>query len=176
MSKPKEPATEPTQTSEHLLSTMVIVPVRHEFSNTELLEKSNEIAECVSTKAKLEAEKKTNAAEFKNKIDKEAAQITLLSGHINNKYATVDKACELYANFDTKKREYRLKETGEVVKVEDLHASDYNILQQRLDLDKQVEENNEAGEYAEGGAKVLPMNTDDDDFFAATDDDDDLPL
>ena len=92
----------------------------------------------------------------------------------------MDKACELYANFDTKKREYRLKETGEVVKCEDLHASDYNILQQRLDLDKQIEENNEYGDFAnaEGGAKVLPMNTDDDDFFAPTDDEDDndLPL
>jgi hypothetical protein len=68
---------------EHLLSSMVICPVKHIFTETELLEKSNEIAQCVAEKEKLEAEKKTNAAEYKNKIDKESAAIKLLSGHIN---------------------------------------------------------------------------------------------
>lgn len=149
------------ETQEHVLSSMIVIPVKHIFTDVELLQKSSDIARLITEKESEEAGKKNSAAEYKNKIDKLQADIKLISGHINNKYAHFDKPCELIANFETKRRQYRLKETGEVVKEEDLHASDYNTLQTKLDLEEtmlqediarqqQIEDNNQAGDYADG--------------------------
>lgn len=149
------------ETQEHVLSSMIVIPVKHIFTDVELLQKSSDIARLITEKESEEAGKKNSAAEYKNKIDKLQADIKLISGHINNKYAHFDKPCELIANFETKRRQYRLKETGEVVKEEDLHASDYNTLQTKLDLEEtmlqediarqqQIEENNQIGDYADG--------------------------
>lgn len=138
---------------------MVLVPGKHFFSDEELLQKSSEIAHLLSDIEHEEAEKKTMAAQFKNKIDVLKAEAKLISGHINNKFKFVDVPCELFLDYDTNTRVYMDKQSGEEIKHESFHASDY---QKKIDFtgiapetQAQIDENNQVSEFADPLDEVI---------------------
>ena len=137
------------------LSSMVTVNVKHDFSDTELLQKSSILAQTVKDKENVEAEKKMVMSEFKNNIDKLGAEIKLISGHITNGFMYTDKPAELWLDYENSERIYIDKHDGEtILKKEPFHPSDY---QKKIDFDEQervrngqIDENNEAGDFADG--------------------------
>jgi len=133
---------------------MVTVNVRHNFSHEELLQKSTQIANLINDINTEEAEKKAVGAEYKNKIDKLKAEAKLVSGHITNGFMYTDKPAELWLDYETHERVFTDKHDGTVLKREPFHASDF---QKKIDFDEeernrqlQIDENNEAGEAANG--------------------------
>jgi len=141
------------------IADVVTVNVKHVFSQEELLEKSSALAQTVNDKAEIETEKKAIAAEYKNRIDKLQAEIKLYSGHITNGFAMVDKAAELYLDFESNERVYMDKQTGDLLKTEPFHPSDY---QKKIDFtgtdantDSQIDFNNEVGEFADPLGEVI---------------------
>lgn len=134
------------------ISDYVTVNVKHNFTREELEEQSNLLAQAVKNKTQEEANKKVAMADFANKIKNLEAQINLHSGHINNGYTYQDRVCELYLDFDKKIRLYDDKITGDHLKTEPFHQSDFEKRQLKMNLDEQINENNEAGEFAEGDA------------------------
>lgn len=141
-------------TEQHLekIADYITLNIRHTFSREELEEQSNLLAQAVKNKAQEESNKKVAMADFTNKIKSLEAQINLHSGHINNGYTYSDRVCELYLDFEAKQRIYDDKLTGEHLKTEPFHQSDFEKRQLKMNLDEQIEENNEAGEFAEGDA------------------------
>lgn len=133
-----------------LFAPVVTVNVKHEFSNDERLQKSTQIAQLITDIEHEESEKKAVGSEYKNKIDKLKAEAKLISGHITNGFAFIDKTAELYLNYDECNRVYIDKHERTVLKTEPFHPSDY---QKKLKLEgtqEQIDENNELGDYAEG--------------------------
>lgn len=126
--------------------------VKHTFSREELEEQSSLLAQAVKNKAQEEANKKVAMADFANKIKSLEAQINLHSGHINNGYTYTDRVCELYLDFEQKVRVYDDKQTGEELKREPFHQSDFEKRQLRMNLEAQIGENNGIGDFAEGDA------------------------
>jgi len=136
-----------------LLSSLISVNVRHDFSEVEQIQQSHLFAKTVKDCETEEANKKSDMSVYKNKIDRLKAEIKEISGKINNGYDFIDKAAELWLDYETNQRIYKSKEDGTVLKTEPFHQSDY---QKKLDLDdvetarqQQIEENNATGDYAE---------------------------
>lgn len=133
---------------------MVQISVKHVFSQPELLQKSQQIALLIGDIEHEKAEKKSVAAEYKNKIDKLEAEAKLISGHINNGYTIVDKPAELWLDYANNERVYIDKYSGDELKRESFHASDY---QKKIDFDEEqehingiVSENGAAHDFANG--------------------------
>lgn len=141
---------EQDQENLELFAAVVTVNVKHEFSNDERLQKSTQIAQLISDIEHEEAEKKAVGAEYKNKIDKLKSEAKLISGHITNGFAFIDKTAELYLNYTACNRVYIDKHERTILKVEPFHPSDY---QKKLALEatqEQIDENNDLFDYAEG--------------------------
>lgn len=142
-----------------LLASLVTVNVKHTFSDEEKIQQSSLLAKTVKDCETEEANKKSDMAVYKNKIDRYKAEIKEISGKINNGYDFVDRAAELWLDYETNQRVYTSKETGDVIKTEPFHASDF---QKKIDFDneetarqEQIEENNAAHDYA----NAEPMET-----------------
>jgi hypothetical protein len=137
--------------NQHLekISDYVTITVEHHFTDEELLRKSSELAGLTAEIEVQEQKKKATASEYKNKIDGLKAQAKLIASNINNKWENQERACELYLDFEKKLRLYDDKITGDHLKTEPFHQSDFEKRQLKMNLEQQIEENNEAGEFAE---------------------------
>ena len=132
------------------LSDVVTLNVAHTFTPEEMLQNTDLLVKAVQDKDTEENNKKVANAGFKDKIDRLAADVKLYSGYLSNGFHYRDKTCELWLNFETKKRQYYLKESGELIKEEDFHASDYQkIMDFEQKQKEQADENNAVGELAE---------------------------
>lgn len=160
------------------MADMIILNVKHEFSQAELKQEADMLAQCVSDKQQEENNKKVAMSVFKNKIDTLAGEINLHASNINHGFTYLDKATVLYRDFDNKLRVYFDKQTGDYLKQEAFHPSDF---QKKLDFDTQeelqqaqIEENNAVGEFADpldevietkkGKGKPKPKDTLPDDY------------
>lgn len=137
------------------IADMVQVDVEYRFTEQEILQKSQLIANTLKDKEDLEAKKKQSSADYKNKIDTLSVEIKTLSTHITSGYEMRPVASEIWLDFDKKERVHIDKHSGEEIKREVFRASDY---QQQIDFDEQetnrqeqIDENNEAGNFAEQG-------------------------
>lgn len=135
-----------------LLAKFVTVNARHDFSDEELRQKSQQLARLISDTESEESEKKARAAEAKNKIDKLKAETKLISGHITNGYTFMDKPAELYLDYASNERVYIDKHDGTELMRETFHSSDY---QKKIDFtgidpetEAQINFNNEIGNAA----------------------------
>ncbi|MCW3111294.1 MAG: hypothetical protein JWQ09_5800 [Segetibacter sp.] len=142
-----------------LMASLVTVNTKHVFSDEELLQKSSQIAHLINDINHEEEEKKAIGSQYKNKIDQLKSEAKLVSGHITNGFAFIDKSAERYLDYETNQRIYKSKDTGEIIKTEPFHASDY---QKKLDFDNeeaarqdQIEENNATGGFANGELDAL---------------------
>lgn len=131
------------------VSDYTALTVEHHFTDAELLKKSSELAGLTAEIEIQEAKKKAVGAEFKNKIDGLKAQAKLIAGNINNKWENQDRACELFLDFENKIRVYISKANGEELKSEPFHESDFDKRQLKMNLDAQIDENNQVGDFAE---------------------------
>jgi hypothetical protein len=130
------------------ISDYVTLNVKHIFTEDELKEQSNLLAQGVKNKTQEEANKKVAMADFANKIKSLEAQINVHSGHINNGYTYTDRVCELYLDFENKIRIYDDKQTGQELKREPFHQSDFEKRQLKMNMDEQIEENNSVHDFA----------------------------
>lgn len=119
------------------------------------------MAQSVTDKQATENEKKVAMAAFKNKIDTFEGRIKLHASNINHGFTYIDKAASMYRDFENKKRVYFDRQSGNFLKQEDFHPSDF---QKQLDFEEederlrlediarqeQIEENNRAGNFADG--------------------------
>jgi len=133
------------------MADMVILNVKHEFSADELKQEADMLAQCVSDKQQEENNKKVAMSVFKNKIDTLQGEINLHASNINHGFTYVDKATTMYRDFENQKRVYFDKQTGDFLKSEAFHPSDF---QKKLDFDaeeiarqEQIAENNSVGAY-----------------------------
>ncbi len=140
---------------------LVLVNVKHVFSEDEKAQEAQLLAQAVNDKATTENNKKVIVADFGNKIKQFDAAIRVHSGHVANGFTMMDKPASLYRDYATSKRVYIDKQTNEIVKVEDFHASDFQkkidfeeeesrLREQDIARQQQIEENNQVGGYAEG--------------------------
>lgn len=157
-----------------LMAPMVTVNIKHEFSPEELKKEGEVLAQLVSDKQLIENEKKVAMTVFKNRIETCAGEINLHSSNINYGFTYHDVAAEMYRDWNACQRVYFDKQTGNFIKSENFHPSDF---QKKLDFEaeeeklrladierqKQIEANNSAWDYAEGRSL-------DDDIFAPIDD------
>lgn len=100
-------------------------------------------------------------AAFKNKIDTFEGKIKLHASNINHGFTYIDKAASMYRDFENKKRVYFDRQSGNFLKSEDFHPSDF---QKQLDFEEederlrlediarqeQIEENNRTGNFTDG--------------------------
>lgn len=135
------------------MADMVILNIKHEFSPDELRQEADMLAQCVSDKAQEENNKKVAMSVFKNKIDTLQGEINLHASNINHGFTYVDKATTMYRDFDKQRRVYFDKQTGDFLKDEPFHPSDF---QKKLEFDteetarqEQIAENNQVGAFAE---------------------------
>lgn len=142
------------------MADMVVVNVKHDFTETELKQESEMMAQSVTDKQATENEKKVSMAAFKNKIDTFEGKIKLHASNINHGFTYIDKAASMYRDFENKKRVYFDRQSGNFLKQEDFHPSDF---QKQLDFEEederlrlediarqeQIEENNRAGNFAD---------------------------
>lgn len=73
---------------------------KYKFSPEELAEKSTQLAKACEERNSLEDQKKSVMSDFKAKIDQKAAEVNILSGHINAGYEYVTKTCTVQYDFD----------------------------------------------------------------------------
>jgi hypothetical protein len=136
------------------IADFVSVNHKHIFSQEEREEQAHLLAQAVKNKSIKEVEKKSAMNQYKDEIDKLDKDIKIASNHVNDGYTFKDFPCELHLNYATKKRMYIEKNTGDVIKEEDFHNSDY---QKKLDFEaeqqrifnEQIDENNDAVSKAE---------------------------
>jgi len=154
-----------------LMAPMVTVNIKHEFTLEELKKEGEVLAQLVSDQQAIENEKKVAMTVFKNRIETCAGEIKLHSSNINYGFTYHDVAAEMYRDWKNCQRVYFDKQTGDFIKSENFHPSDF---QKKLDFEaeeeklrladierqKQIEANNQAGDFAEG----------DTDLFAPIDD------
>lgn len=133
------------------MADMVILNCKHEFTEDELKQEADMLAQCVSDKQQEENNKKVAMSVFKNKIDTLQGEINLHASNINHGFTYVDKATTMYRDFDKQRRVYFDKQTGDFLKDEAFHPSDF---QKKLDFDaeetarqEQIAENNAVGDY-----------------------------
>lgn len=138
-----------------LLSSFIQLNIKHTFSRDEMEQQGQLLAQAVQDKATEEANKKLAMGTFKDKIDKLSADIKVFSGHVANGFTYRDEPCELYLDYELNSRIFTRKSDGVPVKTEPFHASDY---QKKIDFEnvqEQIEENNEAGEFADPLDEVI---------------------
>jgi len=144
-----------------LMAPMVTVNIKHEFTPEELKKEGEVLAQLVSDQQTIENEKKVAMTVFKNRIETCAGEIKLHSSNINYGFTYHDVAAEMYRDWNNCQRVYFDKQTGNFIKSENFHPSDF---QKKLDFEaeeerlkqldiarqQQIEENNAAGNHAEG--------------------------
>lgn len=136
------------------MADMVILNCKHDFTEDELQQESQMLAQSVSDKATEENNKKVAMTSFKNKIDTHEGAIKLHASNINHGFTYIDKASVMYRDYVTSKRVYFDKSNGDFLKEEAFHHSDY---QKKIDFEleatareEQIAENNTAGDFANG--------------------------
>lgn len=80
--------------------------IEFHFTPEELQEKGRKLANALQDKAKIEAEKKANADEFKVKIDAKQTEVDVLTENITMGKETKTVTVEVIRNFESGKREY----------------------------------------------------------------------
>lgn len=147
------------------MADMVILNCKHEFNEAELKQEADMLAQCVSDKQQEENNKKVAMSVFKNKIDTLQGEINLHASNINHGFTYIDKAATMYRDFDKQRRVYFDKQSGDYLKDEAFHPSDFqkklDFEEQEKAIQQQIEENNQTGEFAERTLK--------DDLFAPLD-------
>lgn len=128
----------------------VTVNVKHNFTEDELKEQSGLLAKAVKDKTNEEAAKKVAMSGFTERIKSLDAQINIHSSNINNGHAYVDKACELWLNYETNMRVYIDKNTGLVAKQEPFYSTDFQTKMQLEATEEHIAANNKVGDFAEG--------------------------
>lgn len=98
---------------------------KYHFTEEEIRTMSIEMAEVIKAREKTEDDKKTVASQFTAKINELTAQSVLLSHLCTDKYEYREGKCELILDHDSKRREYVLLATGEVVATEPFTDADY---------------------------------------------------
>lgn len=138
-----------------LVASLVTVNCKHTFNADELAEESQALALAANEKTHIEAEKKVVVADYGNKIKTLDGQIKLHAGHVASGFTYKDKPAEMYRDYENLRRVYFAKDSGNFIKDEPFHESDY---QHKLVFDatkEQIEANNDAGDYAEGGDNAI---------------------
>lgn len=165
---------------------MVVVNIRHKFSEDELDQQAQLIAQAVTDKASEESNKKVAMATFKTKIDELQGKINLYATYLTNGFMYVDKPAEMYRDYARAKRVYFDKASGNFLSEENFHASDYQkkidfeareeeLRLEDIERNRQIEENNQAGHYADGITDALAEVISDKKMKVVAKDDDYLP-
>lgn len=135
------------------MADLVTVNIRHDFSPAELAQESQLLAQSVNDKIHEENNKKVAMTVFKNKIETFDADIKLHASNLTHGFTYKDVSTEMYRDWKNSKRVYFDKQTGNFLKEEAFHPSDY---QKKLDFEteesarqQQIEENNRTGNEAE---------------------------
>lgn len=145
---------------------VVTVNIKHIFSDEQLAQESQLLAQTVMDKATEENNKKVAMSTFANKIKQLDAEIKVHSGHVASGFTYRDTTAEMYRDYVRSKRVYIDKSSREMIKEEPFRESDY---QKKLDFDgeennlttadmrrqQQIEENNQVGTFAEEGMDAL---------------------
>lgn len=102
------------------------ISFKHDFSEAEINERANILAQLEIDRDSLEDEKKNIANEYKTKIEEKETQIGKIAREINTGFEIRNETCEVVRDFNdgTKKCYYR----GKLVKDEKLSASDYSTI------------------------------------------------
>lgn len=131
-------------------SDLVTVTVKHDYSQDELAEISDLLAKAVQDKSHVESEKKVVVKQFSDRIALHDKEIKDFANKVSNGHAYIEKAAEMYLDYTIEKRLYYDKRDGSLLKEEPFHASDYQHKINFYAKQNQIEENNAAGEFAEG--------------------------
>jgi hypothetical protein len=101
------------------------------LTEMELLQKAKELAKLQQDKTSAEEQAKSAAATFKDKIAGAQSNINILSRDISNGYEYRDVDCYWEMDYKTRKKNLIRTDTGEVVKTEEISASE---MQKEMDL------------------------------------------
>lgn len=148
-----------------LVSGIVTVNVRHEFTPDELAKESQQLAKSIQDKASVDNNKKVATSGFNNQIKILDGEIKKHSDNVTNGFTYKDVTSELYRDYERLKRVYILKGTETIIKEEDFRESDHQKMfpfdgedTELTEIDRarqqQIEENNQAGAFAEGGDQL----------------------
>lgn len=94
--------------------------LKHTFTKKELDELANQIDETISEKAKIQNEATSSAANYKALIKQKEGDIWDLSSKRRDGYEFRNHACKVEIDIENRKKVYIDKETGKVLKREDL--------------------------------------------------------
>lgn len=136
------------------MADLVTLNVRYDFTTEELAQESQMLAQSVNDKIHEENNKKVAMTVFKNKIETFDADIKLHASNLTHGFTYKDISTEMYRDWVNCKRVYFDKQSGNFVKEEVFHPSDF---QKKLDFEanekakqEQIDENNTAGDFADG--------------------------
>jgi hypothetical protein len=101
------------------------------LTETELLQKAREAAKLQQDKVSAEEQAKSAAATYKDKISGAQSNINILSRDISNGYEYRQVDCYWEMDYKKQKKSLIRTDTGEVVKTEDISASE---MQKEMDL------------------------------------------
>lgn len=143
------------------IADMVTVNLKKVYTAPQLAKQAELLANAVQDKEQIELNKKEAVSEFKNQIDAATSNIKKLSNRVANGFEYADTPAVMYLDFENKRRVFFDPHTLDYLEDQEFKASDYqkeidfNANEERLDNEdiarqSQIEENNSAGDFAEG--------------------------
>lgn len=130
---------------------LVTIDIEHELEESELKTIGMQLALLYGEVEQAEIRKKNVASQHKNTIDALKVEAKKLSSYISTGFRTEPRVAELYLDFQLQKRLYYDKRTGDLLMEKDFEESDYQKKLNFYNKQEQIEQNNTAGDYAEGG-------------------------
>lgn len=108
----------------------IIRPLRHEFSEEELNEMRDNIADLVGEQTQVELEKKEVNKDFKTKLDDIKSRIKVLGLHLREKFSTHDVLCKVEYNQPEKNYMILTRTDTNEQWTEEMSANDWNLFNQ----------------------------------------------
>ena len=128
--------------------------VRYQFNTDEKLEKSEQLANCINEKTRIEGTKRSANSQFKNELDSIESKLDQLADQVSTGYEVRGIECtvELHTPGQGQKT-IRRDDTGEVVGVYQMDSSE---LQMALTFDEPAPEFETLSVFAPPGSTKFP--------------------
>jgi hypothetical protein len=104
------------------------ITYKHNFSQEESTNNAEQLARFVQEGNSIEAKKKEIMSGLKAEKDEADAKVSKFANYVSSGYMMKDEDCKVVINYGLKKRQYFSKSTGLMVKEENLHAEDLQMV------------------------------------------------
>lgn len=106
----------------------VIETIKYQFTQEEHQSNCDQLARYNIEHNQIENEKKEVMSSYKAKLDENRARIDKFANYVSNGFEVKEENCEVFLDFDRKKRVYKSIRTGAIVKETDFYHDDLQMV------------------------------------------------